>query len=82
VLAYPNPVELVKLVDLETVTNHRSLFCTHYDDCLDRAAEFAWPSWTCGQCPLYALRREMAARYATDHHGCAHRDDRPHALHV
>jgi len=64
VLTNPNPTELVELVDPETVTKHRSLFCAYYDECLERAAECGWRSWSCEQCPIYAFRYKMAAQYA------------------
>jgi hypothetical protein len=71
VLTSPNPVELVKLVEPETVAQHRSLFCTHYDECLERAAERGWRSWSCERCPGFALRYNMAARYARETYHCA-----------
>lgn len=64
----PNPTELPQPVVLETVARRRSLFCTEYDACLDAAAERGWTSWTCERCPMHALRREMAARFAAEHH--------------
>jgi hypothetical protein len=64
VFTHPNPTELRKLVDPEAVARRRSLFCTQYDDCLDRATAGAWRSWSCEQCPLYAIRREMAVQYS------------------
>jgi hypothetical protein len=72
VLANPNPTELEKLVDPETVAEHRSLFCAHYDDCLEHAVNCAWYSWSCEQCLLYTLRHEMAAQYARAHHHHVH----------
>jgi hypothetical protein len=54
----------LKPVDAETVAQHRSLFCTQYDDCLDHALSSGWRSFSCEQCSLYALRNEMAAQYA------------------
>jgi hypothetical protein len=62
--AHPNPTQLLKPVDAETVAQHRSLFCTQYDDCLDHALSSAWRSWSCERCALYALRHRMAAQYA------------------
>jgi hypothetical protein len=64
VLTTPNPMELSTLVDDRTVTRHRSLFCPRYDDCLERAADGGWKSFTCAECQLYARRREMAVLYA------------------
>jgi hypothetical protein len=70
VLTTPNPVELAKLVDPEAVAQHRSLFCTCYDECLERAAQRGWRSWSCERCPVYALRYSMASRYAREtYHG-------------
>lgn len=59
-----NPTELMRLIDPEAVTEHRSLFCPRYDECLEHAAECGWQSWSCEQCPLYELRGEMAVQYA------------------
>ena len=60
----PSPTELIRLVDPEAVAQHRSLFCTQYDDCLEHAAACGWQSWSCERCPLYSLRREMAGHFA------------------
>jgi hypothetical protein len=62
--ADPNPTERRKLVEPEAVAQHRSLFCTRYDDCLEHATDCAWHSWSCERCSLFALRREMAVQYA------------------
>lgn len=62
--ATPNPTQLPTLVDDGTVMRHRSLFCTRYDDCLERAAEAGWRSFTCESCPFFARRREMAVLFA------------------
>jgi hypothetical protein len=73
VLTNPNPTQLSKPVEAETVAQHRSLFCTHYDDCLDRASSSGWRSFSCERCSLYPLRYEMAAQYARAnyHPACA-----------
>jgi hypothetical protein len=64
VLLLPNPTELSTLVDDRTVTRHRSLFCPCYDECLDRAADSGWKSFTCEHCALYLRRHEMTLLYA------------------
>ena len=71
-LTNPNPTELVRLVHPETVTRHRSLFCIFYDDCLEHAADLAWPSWSCERCALFARRHEMTAQYARANYHPAH----------
>jgi len=63
-----NPRELGEPIPHDAVTRRRNLFCTRYDACLDEAAERGWLSWTCERCELHAFRREMAARYAEEHH--------------
>jgi hypothetical protein len=69
-LTNPDPIELVKLVEPDAVAQHRSLFCTYYDECLDRAAESGWRSWSCERCPIYARRCNMTATYAREnYHG-------------
>jgi hypothetical protein len=63
-----NPAELDRLLDQESVAEHRSLFCPGYEACLDHAAERGWQSFSCGACGLHAERREMEARWALEHH--------------
>jgi hypothetical protein len=63
-LVNPNPTELGKLVEESDVESHRSLFCCWYDSCLDQAVKGHWPSWTCGQCPLFTMVLPVSAAFA------------------
>jgi hypothetical protein len=53
VLAEPNPARLNALIAHEGVEAHRSLFCAHYDSCLDEALRQHWRSWSCAHCRLF-----------------------------
>lgn len=33
------------------IEEHRAIWCTDYDDCLDHAADRQWPAWSCAKCP-------------------------------
>lgn len=44
------------------VAQHRSLFCSSYDACLDRAALEDWASWTCARCARFHGARRAGAR--------------------
>ena len=54
----PSPRGLSVLLREEVVDENRSLFCAHYDECLDAALRERWRSWTCAQCPLFAGRAQ------------------------
>ena len=45
----PFPVEWVEL-QLDEVEEHRKFNCRHYDECLTKAANERWLSWTCLWC--------------------------------
>jgi len=45
----PFPVEWVEL-HLDEVEEHRKFNCRHYDECLTKAANERWLSWTCLWC--------------------------------
>jgi hypothetical protein len=55
-IASPKPTMRTRLLDASIVSNHRNLFCSEYDDCLEIAVSGGWRSWSCVQCPL-ATRR-------------------------
>jgi hypothetical protein len=38
------------------VDEHRNLYCSHYDGCLDLAVQNDWLGWSCLQCGLMAVR--------------------------
>jgi hypothetical protein len=63
-IASPCPSELKHAIKLESrIEAQRSLFCDHYDGCLDEAVEKGWTSWSCLRCPLFP-RAETGARAA------------------
>jgi len=45
----PFPVEWVEL-QLDEVEEHRRFNCRHYNECLTKAANERWLSWTCLWC--------------------------------
>jgi len=45
----PFPVEGVEL-QLDEVEEHRRFNCRHYNECLTKAANERWLSWTCLWC--------------------------------
>ena len=52
-LAKPSPVEISTPAHPERgLEGQRSLFCVHYDDCLDVAIRRGWGSWGCLACGL------------------------------
>jgi hypothetical protein len=53
----PNPTMLPALLEERGVVEHRSLFCDHYDPCLDEALRQRWRSWSCSCCQLFAPLR-------------------------
>jgi len=53
----PNPTMLPVLLEERGVAEHRSLFCDHYDPCLDEALRQRWKSWSCAHCFLFAPLR-------------------------
>jgi hypothetical protein len=55
VLAKPTPTELCAPLNSErALDGQRSLFCVHYDGCLDEAVKRGWGSWCCTRCELAA----------------------------
>lgn len=48
----PAPTGLVRPLDDDQVERHRSLRCSHYEDCLDEAVKRGWESFSCAACPL------------------------------
>lgn len=50
--AAASPKSLLKILEPEAVSQHRSLYCPEYDDCLQLAASAGWRSWSCESCPL------------------------------
>ena len=67
--AQPRPTELTTPLHPERgIDGQRSLFCTHYDDCLDEAVKQGWSSWgclACGLAPLQPSPGDGLADYAT-----------------
>jgi hypothetical protein len=56
VLAKPCPTELISLINPDRgLDGHRSIFCVHYDSCLDEAIQQSWNSWSCTRCGLSAV---------------------------
>lgn len=59
----PEPLE--GLLSRREVADHRYLFCSDYERCLDAALENAWVSWSCARCVRFtALRQHEAAAQA------------------
>lgn len=53
-LHYPKPKRLREELELDNVNDHRKFDCIFYDLCLDHAAEFRYPSFSCGNnCKYY-----------------------------
>lgn len=52
----PGPVPLPAPIE-DRVEEHRHLFCSSYDVCLDRAAREDWASWTCAHCTRFRRLR-------------------------
>jgi hypothetical protein len=73
VTLYPHPSPLSQLIRSETVVSgHRSLYCFHYDGCLDVAVKRDWDSWSCEKCPLFHVEagpRDHANAFANDRRG-------------
>ncbi|HEY0881879.1 MAG TPA: hypothetical protein VGD87_10140 [Archangium sp.] len=40
------------------VAQHRRLYCSHYEKCLDRSVAEGWDGFTCTHCPLQAIADE------------------------
>jgi hypothetical protein len=70
---HPNPSPLSQLIRSETVVPvFRSLYCFHYDACLDVAVRGEWDSWSCEKCPLFhpeAGDEDHAPEFAHDRRG-------------
>ncbi len=73
---HPNPSPLSQLIRSETVVSgHRSLYCFHYDGCLDVAVKHDWDSWSCERCSLFQVEagpagpRDHATSFANDRRG-------------
>ena len=70
---HPNPTPLSQLIRSETVVaGHRSLYCFHYDGCLDVAVKLDWDSWSCEKCRLFQAEegpRDHATSFANDRRG-------------
>ena len=70
---HPNPSPLSQLIRSETVVSgHRSLYCFHYDGCLDVAVKKDWDSWSCERCALFQAEsgpRDHATSFANDRRG-------------
>jgi len=68
-MARPQPTELTTPIHPEHgIDGQRSLFCAHYDDCLDEAVKQGWGSWGCAACGLVAIQPapgDGLADYAT-----------------
>jgi hypothetical protein len=73
VTLHPNPSPLSQLIRSETVVSgHRSLYCFHYDGCLDVAVKQDWDSWSCERCSLFQAEagpRDHATSFANDRRG-------------
>jgi len=73
VLAKPSPIEISTPVHPERgLEGQRSLFCIHYDACLDEAVKQGWASWGCTSCGLAAAEPDEAGGidcYATQRRG-------------
>ncbi|MGQ0506477.1 MAG: hypothetical protein ACT4TC_14285 [Myxococcaceae bacterium] len=39
-----------------TVEEHRNLYCSSYDRCLDHAVKEGWLGWSCTKCKAFADR--------------------------
>lgn len=58
----PGPSELVVLLNPQhDIEQHRNLFCSRYEACLDEAISREWTSWTCAQCVLFGARVRLRA---------------------
>jgi hypothetical protein len=61
VSAKPCPTEIAAPVNPERgLEGQRSLFCVHYDDCLDEAVRQGWGSWGCTACALVTAEPDEA----------------------
>ena len=49
--ATASPTSLRSLLEPEAVSEHRSIYCPEYDDCLALAARAGWRSFSCEHCP-------------------------------
>ncbi|WP_373047203.1 hypothetical protein [Vulgatibacter sp.] len=51
----PSPSELDRPIPIDFVAQHRALNCLFYADCLDRACNEGWQSWSCSGCTIGGL---------------------------
>lgn len=49
--ATASPKSRLSLLEPEAVSEHRSVYCPEYDDCLEIAVRAGWRSWSCESCP-------------------------------
>jgi hypothetical protein len=49
--ATASPKSRLTLLEPEVVSEHRSVYCPDYDDCLEIAVRAGWRSWSCESCP-------------------------------
>jgi hypothetical protein len=62
VITKPCPTEIASPINPERgLDGQRSLFCVHYDACLDEAVKQGWSSWGCTACALVADEPDEAA---------------------
>lgn len=59
VLLKPTPTEMLRTCrDAAEAERVRHLHCTHYESCLDTAANAAWQGFHCGLCPMRSTQVE------------------------
>lgn len=42
----------------------RFIYCSNYDECLNKAIEERWLSWCCGDCSVYQPQRDEEKKRA------------------
>ena len=43
--------------------DHRNLYCNQYENCLDRAIELEWKSFSCQRCYRFQYRKSMKEKF-------------------
>lgn len=72
------PGQLLRVLTIEQVDEHRNLACIHYDFCLDVAIAGNWMSFSCKACPNYAGGEDQTGGSVSEVTGDTRREA-PHA---